>query len=304
MNDAILKHAAEMVRGAPPGLPLVQAFFHEPTGTASYVIHDPATTAAAIIDSVLDYDAASGRTATRSAQSIIAYIREKDLRIEWLLETHAHADHLSAAPYLQSILGGKLAIGRNIVQVGRTFGPLFNAVAAEDTEFDRLFADGDRFKIGQLTAMALHVPGHTPADVAYIVGDAAFVGDTLFMPDFGTARADFPGGDARQLYRSIQRLLALPDSARMFVGHDYKAPGRDQHQWQTTVGAQRTSNVHVHDGVSETDFVLMRERRDATLPVPQLMLPAIQVNIRGGRLPAAENNGIRYLKIPLDAFGS
>ena len=303
MNDPILAQAAESIRTARTGLPIVQAFFHEPSCTASYVIHDPATKAAAIIDSVLDYDAASGRTATGSAQAIRAYIEQQSLSVEWLLETHAHADHLSAAPYLHSILGGQLAIGRNIIHVGRTFGALFNVAATDGIEFDRLFDDGDLFRIGQLTATVLHVPGHTPADEAYVIGDAAFVGDTIFMPDYGTARADFPGGDARQLYRSIRRLLALPAATRIFVGHDYKAPGRDRHAWQTTVGAQRSDNIHVRDGVSEEDFTLMREQRDATLPVPQLMLPAIQVNIRGGRLPPTETNGIRYLKIPLDAFG-
>jgi len=303
MNDATLEQAAENVRAASPGLPIVRAFFHELTHTASYVIHDPATAAAAVIDCVLDYDAASARIDTHSARAIISYVQQQALRVEWLLETHAHADHLSAAPYLQSILGGQLAIGRNITHVSRAFGPLFDMAAANGTEFDRFLDDGDSFSIGQLTAMVLNVPGHTPADVAYVVGDAAFAGDTIFMPDYGTARADFPGGDARQLYRSIRRLLALPVSTRMFVGHDYKAAGRDQYQWQTTVGAQRYHNIHVRDGVSEEEFALTRERRDATLPMPQLMLPAIQVNIRGGRLPDAQRNGIRYLKIPLDVFG-
>ncbi|HEY0942557.1 MAG TPA: MBL fold metallo-hydrolase [Steroidobacter sp.] len=303
MSDSILAQAAETIRTARPGSPIVQAFFHEPSCTASYVIHDPATKAAAIIDSVLDYDPASGRTATRSAQAIRTYVEQQALSVEWLLETHAHADHLSAAPYLHSLLGGQLAIGRNIIHVGRAFGALFNMAPTEGREFDRLFDDGDRFNVGQLTATVLHVPGHTPADVAYVVGDAVFVGDTIFMPDYGTARADFPGGDARRLYRSIRRLLALPASTRIFVGHDYKAPGRDSYAWQTTVSAQRSDNIHVRDGVSEADFALMREQRDATLSVPQLLLPAIQVNIRGGRLPQAETNGIRYLKIPLDAFG-
>ncbi|WP_129781780.1 MBL fold metallo-hydrolase [Peristeroidobacter soli] len=303
MNDAILAQAAKTIRAAQPGVPIVQAFFHEPSCTASYVIHDPATKAAAIIDSVLDYDAASGRTATRSADMIRSYIHQQALSVQWLLETHAHADHLSSAPYLHSILGGKLAIGRNIIRIGRTLGALFNMAATDGIEFDRLFDDGDCFSIGELTATVLHVPGHTPADVAYVIGDAAFVGDTIFMPDYGTARADFPGGDARQLYRSIRRLLALPASTRIFVGHDYKAPGRDRYAWQTTVGAQRSDNIHVRDGVSEEDFALMREQRDATLSVPQLLLPAVQVNLRGGRLPQAETNGIRYLKIPLDAFG-
>lgn len=282
----------------------MQAFFHEPTCTASYVLHDPATRDAAIVDSVLDYDAASGRTSSSSAQSIIAYVKEQDLRVGWLLETHAHADHFSAAPYLQSVLGGKIVIGRNIVHVGRLFGKLFNLGGArwDGSDFDRLLDDGDHFNLGQLAVTALHVPGHTPVDMAYVVGDAVFVGDTIFMPDYGTARTDFPGGDARQLYRSIRRLLTLPSHTRMFVCHDYKAPGRDEYQWETTVGAQQTGNIHIHHGVSEEEFAVMRERRDATLKVPHLMLPAIQVNIRGGRLHAAEANGIRYLKIPLDAI--
>jgi len=303
MTDPILEKAAEQVRAAVRGLPIVQAFFHELTSTVSYVIHDPTTGEAAIVDSVLDYDSASGRTSSSFAQSMIAYIKKQGLRVSWLLETHVHADHLSAAPYLQAEVGGKIAIGRNIVAVEQLFGKLFNHPAGHaGADFDQLFDDGDRFNLGQLTLTALHVPGHTPADTAYIVGDAVFVGDTLFMPDYGTARADFPGGDARQLYRSIRRLLSLPSHTRIFVCHDYKAPGRDEYQWETTVGEQRANNIHIRDGVTEAEFAVMRERRDATLSMPGLILPAIQVNIRGGRLPAADANGIRYLKIPLDAI--
>lgn len=302
MTDPILEKAAEQVRTAVRGLPIVQAFFHEPSWTISYVIHDPTTGEAAIVDSVLDYDAASGRTSPSFAQSLIAYIKKQGLRVSWLLETHVHADHFSAAPYLQTELGGKIAIGRNIVVVEQLFGKLFNQCAEHDSaDFDQLLDDGDRLTLGHLTITALHVPGHTPVDTAYVVGDAVFVGDTIFMPDYGTARADFPGGDARQLYRSVRRLLALPTDTRIFACHDYKAPGRDEYRWETTVGAQRTNNIHVRDGITEEQFAEMRESRDATLDMPRLMLPAIQVNIRGGRLPAAESNGIRYLKIPLDA---
>ncbi|WP_405053203.1 MBL fold metallo-hydrolase [Sphingomonas sp. SORGH_AS_0870] len=283
----------------------MQAFFDEPTNTVSYVVSDPWTGRVAIVDSVLDFDAASGRTSTASADAIIAHVEREGLTVEWLLETHAHADHLSAAPYLQQKLGGKLGIGRAIIQVQDVFGKLFNAgteFARDGSEFDRLFDDGDQFEIGGLSATVLHVPGHTPADMAFIIGDAAFVGDTLFMPDFGTARADFPGGDARQLYRSIRRLLELPPETRLFLCHDYKAPGREDYAWETTVAAQRAGNVHVHDGIDEDAFVAMREARDATLAVPRLILPSIQVNIHGGKLPPPEANGKRYLRIPLDAL--
>jgi glyoxylase-like metal-dependent hydrolase (beta-lactamase superfamily II) len=285
--------------------PTIEGFFDAATNTASYVMHDPATRHAAIIDSVLDYDSAAGRTSTASADRIIEFITLHGLVVDWLLETHAHADHLSAAPYLQQRLGGKLAIGREIIRVQREFGKLFNAgsdFARDGSEFDRLFEDGDQFSIGRIAAIALHVPGHTPADMAYVIGDAVFTGDTLFMPDYGTARADFPGGDAHQLYHSIRRLLSLPDETRLFLCHDYKAPGRDKYVWETTVGAQRTSNVHVHVGVSEDEFVEMRTRRDATLSMPKLILPSIQVNMRAGHLPAPEGNGTRYMKIPLDAL--
>ncbi|HEY4545519.1 MAG TPA: MBL fold metallo-hydrolase [Pedomonas sp.] len=308
MSDRPLRHAADQIersRTSPAKQPIIKAFFDETTNTVSYVAHCPETRRAAIIDSVLDYDSASGRTSTRSADGIISYIKNESIEVEWLLETHAHADHLSAAPYLQQMLGGTLAIGREIVQVQAIFGKVFNAgtdFSRDGSDFDRLFSDGDTFRIGNLDAVALYVPGHTPADMAYVIGDAAFVGDTLFMPDYGTARADFPGGDARQLFRSIRRLLCLPAETRLFLCHDYKAPGRDSYAWETTVGAQQTGNVHVHDGVSEDEFVAMRTARDATLSMPRLILPSIQVNMRGGHLPAPEDNGVRYLKIPLDTL--
>ena len=285
--------------------PLVSAFFDEPTFTASYVVHDPATRRAAIIDSVLDFDQASGRTSFGSANAIIDYVRKERLTVEWLLETHAHADHLSAAPYLQEKLGGKLAIGSEIRTVQGVFGKIFNEgteFARDGSQFDRLFVDGDSFAIGEIPAIALHVPGHTPADMAYIIGDAAFVGDTMFMPDYGTARADFPGGNAGRLYQSIRRLMKLPDPTRVFLCHDYKAPNRENFVWETTMGAERTGNVHVHEGVTEEAFVEMRTKRDATLALPRLILPSIQVNMRGGRLPEPEDNGVSYLKLPLNQF--
>jgi len=306
MTDPHLQQAAGLVGRARSGQgPIVTGFFDEPTNTVSYVVHDPATREAAVIDSVLDYDAAAGRTSFASADAIIAHVRAEGLKVTWLLETHAHADHLSAAPYLKEHLGGQLAIGREIIHVQTVFGKIFNEgteFARDGSEFDRLFEDGDTFRIGGIEAMALHVPGHTPADLAYVIGDAVFTGDTLFMPDYGTARADFPGGDSRQLYRSIRRLLALPEETRLFLCHDYKAPGRDVFAWETTVGAQRTGNVHVHEGVGEEAFVAMRNARDATLSMPKLILPSIQVNIRGGHLPEPESNGTRYLKIPLDVL--
>ena len=285
------------------GRPVVECFFDEPTFTASYVVHDPATKKAAIIDSVLDYDAASGRTSFDGANQIVDYVREHDLHVEWLLETHAHADHLSAAPHLKSWLGGAVAIGREITQVQSVFGEIFNAgegFAHDGSQFDRLFDDGDSFEIGELEVHVLHVPGHTPADLAYLIGDAAFVGDTLFMPDYGTARADFPGGNAKQLYHSIRRLLALPRKTRIFLCHDYKAEGREEFVWESTVGAQRDENIHVHVGVSETEFSAMRTKRDAALGMPKLMLPSIQVNMRGGAFPEPEDNGVTYLRIPLN----
>lgn len=304
--DSVLNEAiAQIERAGMAGLPVVHSFFDEPTNTATYVVWDPATKKAAVVDSVLDFDAAAGRTSTASADAVIAYVRDQGLTVDWLLETHAHADHLSAAPYLQKALGGQLAIGREIIRVQKVFGKIFNAgtdFERDGSEFDRLFDDGDRFSIGSIEAIALHVPGHTPADMAYVVGDAVFTGDTLFMPDYGTARADFPGGDARQLFRSIRRLMRLPDETRLFLCHDYKAAGRDQYVWETTVGAQRVGNVHVHEGVEEGDFVAMRTARDATLSMPKLILPSIQVNMRGGHLPEPEANGTRYLKLPLDVL--
>ena len=285
--------------------PLIQAFFDPATSTYSYVVSDPATLQCAIIDSVLDYDAAAGRTATTSADRLIAYVHEQGLSVQWLLETHVHADHLSAAPYLKVALGGQLAIGEQIRVVQNTFGKLFNAgseFAVDGRQFDQLFRDEQVFQLGSLNARALHTPGHTPACMTYLIGDAAFVGDTLFMPDYGTARCDFPGGDARALYRSISRLFALPGSTRLFMCHDYLAPGREQHRYQTTVAEQRVHNVHVHQGVDEEAFVAMRQARDASLGMPALMLPSVQVNMRAGHLPPAEDNGVRYLKVPLNVL--
>lgn len=284
--------------------PSIAGFFDEATNTVSYAVHDPATREAALIDSVLDYEAASGRTSHGSAERIIEYVASQDLQVTWHIETHAHADHISAAPYLQEKLGGKLAIGKDIVRVQEVFGKLFNAgtdFERDGSQFDHLFTDGETFTLGGIEVIALHVPGHTPADMAFIFGDAAFVGDTMFMPDFGTARADFPGGDAGQLFRSIRRLLMLPDETRLFLCHDYKAPGRDDYAWETTVGQQRRENVHVKDGTSEKEFVAMRTARDKTLAMPNLIMPSVQVNIRGGRLPEPEDNGVSYIKIPVNA---
>jgi glyoxylase-like metal-dependent hydrolase (beta-lactamase superfamily II) len=305
MPDPIIAAAAAIIEEASGSASVVRTFFDEATFTATHVVSDPATGKAAIIDSVLDFDPASGRTSTASADAVISYVRAEGLAVEWLLETHAHADHLSAAPYLQEQLGGTLAIGRHIVTVQQVFGKVFNEgtrFARDGSQFDRLFDDGDRFSIGSIPAIALHVPGHTPADMAYVVGSAAFIGDTLFMPDYGSARADFPGGDARVLYRSVRRLLELPLQTRILLCHDYKAPNRDTFVWETTVGAQRTANVHIHDGVDEDAFVAMREARDATLGMPRLILPSIQVNIRGGRMPEPEDNGVSYLKLPLNSL--
>lgn len=295
----------ERAQASAASRPQVESFFDEATNTVSHLVRDPASDACAIIDSVLDFDSASGRTSNRSAQRLIERVRDEQLRVEWLLETHVHADHLSAAPRLRNELGGRVAIGADVVQVQRHFGPLFGLdldVDSQSTGFDHLFVDGERFRIGGLDAIALHVPGHTPACLAYVIGDALFPGDTLFMPDYGTARCDFPGGDAATLYRSIQRLLALPDATRVFVCHDYKAPGRDHYAWQTTIAAERDGNVHIGGATDEASFVAMREARDATLAMPKLLLPSVQVNLRGGQLPAAEANGIRYLKLPLDAL--
>tara|TARA_R110001599_G_scaffold73389_2_gene202919 strand:- start:1268 stop:2134 length:867 start_codon:yes stop_codon:yes gene_type:complete len=285
--------------------PIVKHFFDEPTNTFSYVVQDPDSRACAIIDSVLDFDYAAGRMDVRSADNIISFIREHQLDVAWILETHVHADHLSAAPYLHEQLGGKTGIGAKIIEVQEIFGKAFNAgteFARDGSQFDALFEEGDTFTIGQLQGRVLHTPGHTPACLTYVVGDAAFVGDTLFMPDYGTARCDFPGGDARTLYRSIQKVLALPDQTRLFLCHDYKAPGRDTFQHETSVAEQRNENVHVHEGISEEEFVKMRTERDATLGMPKLIIPSVQVNMRAGELPPAEENGTVYLKVPINFF--
>ena len=281
--------------------PTIQAFFDEPTNTVSYLVSDPATKRAAVVDPVLDYDHASGKASTKSADVVLEAAEKAGLTIDWVLETHAHADHLSGAPYIKLKTGAKVGIGEHIRDVQKIFRPVFNAtdMSGDGSEFDRLFTDGERFPLGTLEVGVMHVPGHTPADIAYEIGDAVFVGDTLFMPDYGTARADFPGGDARQLYRSIKRLLALAPETRLFMCHDYKAPGRDQYAWETTVAEERAHNAHVRDGVSEDAFVAMREARDATLPAPQLLMPSIQVNMRAGQLPPPDANGVRYLKIPV-----
>lgn len=305
MSDSVVQTAKAQIEAtcAVAGKPVIRTFFDEPTFTATHVVHDPVTRRAAIIDSVLDFDQAAGRTSHASADAIIEYVREQKLTVDWLLETHAHADHLSDAPYLQQHLGGTLVIGREIVTVQNVFAGVFNepiSFARDGSQFDRLMSDGETFALGNLGAIALHVPGHTPACLAYVIGDAVFVGDTLFMPDYGSARADFPGGDARTLYRSIRRLMQLPDETRVFLCHDYKAPGRETYVWETTIGAERTENLHVHDGISEDAFVAMREARDKTLGMPRLILPSIQVNIRAGHLPEPEANGVSYLKLPLN----
>lgn len=283
--------------------PQVKAFFDEPTFTASYVVSDPVTKRAAIIDSVWNFEQASGRTSFASANEIVEYVGTEGLAVDWILETHAHADHLSAAPYLQEKLGGKLAIGKEIVTVQGVFGKIFNEgteFARDGSQFDRLLEDGDKLMVGEIPLTALFVPGHTPADMAYVIGDAAFVGDTMFMPDFGSARSDFPGGDAHRLYRSVRRLMQLPDETRVFLCHDYKAPNRDEFVWETTIFAERTGNVHLHEGVTEDEFVGMRTQRDATLAMPKLILPSLQVNMRGGRLPEPDDNGVSYLKVPVN----
>ncbi|TVQ70591.1 MAG: MBL fold metallo-hydrolase [Oceanospirillales bacterium] len=285
--------------------PIVKTFFDEPTNTFSYVVKDPASNSCAIIDSVLDFDYASGTTDIASADEIIAYVKSNELQVEWILETHVHADHISAAPYLHEQLGGKTGIGAMITVVQDTFGKAFNAgteFARDGSQFDQLFKEGDTFKIGQLEGYVMHTPGHTPACLSYVMGDAVFVGDTLFMPDYGTARCDFPGGDAKVLYKSIQRVLSLPAETRIFLCHDYKAPGRDEYVHETTIAAQRKHNIHVHDGISEEEFVKMRTERDATLKMPTLILPSVQVNMRAGEMPPAEENGQVYLKVPVNLF--
>ncbi len=281
--------------------PAIRAFFDEPTNTVSYLVWDRQTGFGAVIDPVLDFDMASGEADTRSAEAIITEAEEEGVSIEWVLETHAHADHLSAAPMIKARTEARIGIGEHIRDVQKIFRPIFadETLKTDGSDFDRLFPDGDRFALGHLEVEVIHVPGHTPADVAYKIGNHVWVGDTLFMPDYGTARADFPGGDARQLYCSIQRILALPDKTKLYLCHDYKAPGRDEYQWETTVGEQRRTNVHVHEGLSEDEFVAMRNTRDAGLSVPKLLLPSIQVNIRAGRFPEAEDNGVHYLRIPV-----
>ena len=285
------------------GIPQVESFFDPVTNTVSYVVIDPQSRRCALVDSVLDYDAASGHTSYAGAQKLVDFVRAQNLTVDWLLETHVHADHLSAAPWLQEQVGGKLAIGDHIRTVQHTFGKVFNAgtdFARDGSQFDHLFHDGDRYQVGELQASALHTPGHTPACMSHLIGDALFVGDTLFMPDYGTARCDFPGGDARTLYRSIRKLLALPDETRVFLCHDYLPEGRERFCWQTTIGEQRRHNIHVHEGISEAQFVAMREERDATLGMPRLILPSVQVNMRAGHLPPPEDNGVQYMKIPLN----
>ncbi|WPB86060.1 MBL fold metallo-hydrolase [Sediminicoccus rosea] len=284
--------------------PEVTPFFDAETNTISYVVKDPGSSACAIVDSVLDLDYAAGRIATRSADAIIAHVRARGLTVEWLIETHVHADHLSAAPYLQRALGGRIGIGERITVVQETFGKIFNEGTEwqrDGREFDHLFTDGETYSVGTLPCVALHTPGHTPACMTHVMGDAAFVGDTLFMPDGGTARADFPGGDAALLYRSIQRVLALPPTTRLFMCHDYGPNGREI-RWETTVAAERADNIHVRDGVTEGAFVAMREARDATLAMPRLIIPSIQVNMHAGQLPAPEADGKRFLKVPLDVL--
>ncbi|MEH7829222.1 MBL fold metallo-hydrolase [Gemmobacter denitrificans] len=285
--------------------PKVHAFFDEATNTITYLVQEPEGSACAVIDSVLDFDYASGRTDTRSADAVIAFIRDHGLRLEWVLETHVHADHLSAAPYIQEALGGQIGIGERITQVQETFGKIFNEgtrFQRDGSQFDRLFRQGDSLMIGQLRAEVLHTPGHTPACLTYVIGDAAFVGDTLFMPDFGTARCDFPGGSAEVLYDSVQKILSLPDETRIFVGHDYKAPGRDEYAWETTVGAQKALNIHVGAGRPRDEFVAMRQKRDATLAMPRLIIPSLQVNMRAGQMPEPEDNGVSYLKVPVNGI--
>jgi glyoxylase-like metal-dependent hydrolase (beta-lactamase superfamily II) len=281
--------------------PIIGAFFDEPTNTVSYLVADPKTKRAAVIDPVLDYDHRSGKAATKSADAILEAAAAEGFTVDWVLETHAHADHLSGAPYIKLKTGAKVGIGEHIREVQRIFRPVFNStdLKGDGSEFDHLFKDGETFPLGKLEVEVMHVPGHTPADVAYKIADAVFVGDTLFMPDYGTARADFPGGDARALYRSIKKLLALPPETRLFMCHDYKAPGRDHYAWETTVAEELANNVHLKDGVTEEEFVAMRETRDAKLAAPLLLMPSIQVNIRAGKLPPAEANGVRYLKIPV-----
>lgn len=285
--------------------PEVTGFFDQATYTISYVIADPATKSCAIIDSLLDYDQASGRTSTSSADALIAFVRERGLTCEWIIDTHVHADHLTAAPYIREQLGGKTAIGDNISVVQRVFGEIFNegqSFHTDGSQFDHLFKPGETYRVGNIEARALATPGHTPACMTHLIGDAMFVGDTIFMPDFGTARCDFPGGDAGTLYDSVQMLFGYPDATRMFLCHDYKAPGRDEYLWQTTIGEQKRANIHVKVGTSRDEFIKMRTERDATLAMPKLILPSVQINMRAGDMPPPEDNGVRYMKVPINAL--
>jgi glyoxylase-like metal-dependent hydrolase (beta-lactamase superfamily II) len=285
--------------------PSIKSFFDEVTFTASHIVVDPKSQQAIIFDPVLDYCCSSGRTHTQSADDIIAYVRDQGLDVRYIIETHAHADHLSSAPYLKSSLGAEIVIGAHIDAVQKVFGPIFNAepgFKVDGSQFDRLVADGETFKLGELDVTAMHTPGHTPACMSYLVGDAVFVGDTLFMPDYGTARCDFPGGDAGRLYDSIQKLFSLPDETRVFLCHDYKAPGRDEYAWETTIGAEKTDNIHIGGGTTRDEYIEMREARDATLDMPKLILPSVQVNMRAGHMPPPDDNGTTYLKIPIDTI--
>ena len=285
--------------------PDVKGFFDEATNTISYVVWDRTTKQAAIIDSLLDFDQASGRTATHSADRMIAFVKDTGLTVEWIIDTHVHADHLTAAPYIKSQLGGRTGIGEHISTVQKVFGEIFNAgqeFHTDGSQFDHLFTDGETYKIGTIEARAIHTPGHTPACMRHLIGGAVFVGDTIFMPDYGTARCDFPGGDAATLYDSIQKLFALPGDTRVFLCHDYKAPGREHHVWETTIGEEKAHNTHIHEGVTKAQFVKMRTERDATLDMPKLILPSVQVNMRAGEMPPAESNGMRYMKIPINAL--
>lgn len=281
----------------------VTGFFDEPTNTISYVITDPATRKCAVLDSLLDYDAASGRTSTKSAEEIVAFVKDNGLEVEWIIDTHVHADHLTAAPFIKQQLGGTTGIGEHISTVQRVFGEIFNegqSFHTDGSQFDHLFKDGERYKIGSIEAYAIHTPGHTPACMSHVIGDAVFVGDTLFMPDFGTARCDFPGGDSGTLYDSIQKLFALPDETRVFLCHDYKTDERKDFIWETTIGAQKSDNIHVKTGISRDDFIKMRDERDATLAMPHLILPSVQINMRAGELPPPEDNGVSYMKVPIN----
>ena len=283
--------------------PDITSFFDEATNTISYIVCDPNGSSCAIIDSVLDFDFASGRTDTRSADKLINFVKENKLDVQWLLESHVHADHLSAAPYIQMTVGGKIGIGSHITDVQETFGKIFNEgteFQRDGSQFDKLFVEGDTFHIGQLRGDVLHTPGHTPACMTYVIGDAAFVGDTLFMPDFGTARCDFPGGSSENLFSSIQKILSLPDATRIFVGHDYKAPGREHYAWETTVGEQKKKNIHIKSGKSKEDFVKLRDERDAKLAMPKLIVPSLQINMRAGNMPEPDEQGDVFLKVPIN----